>query len=211
MTRFVPYLFFGVLTALLLAPFFAEPVVITLETLIEGHTFISYGVFVLLLVFATICMPISVMPMIPMVSMVLGPFTTGILSVIGWTVGGWGAFLIARYIGRPFVSRYIRLERIDRVIGQVGTHGTFWGIVLLRLSMPVDVVSYALGFSSAISFRVFALATLIGVVWFSFAFAYLGEALLSRDSSILVCVGGVSLLVFGGGWYMLWRRRTKKE
>ncbi len=210
MSRYIPYLFFIVLVALSIVPFFASPVIDTLESFVTGHTVGSYFFFVVLLVFATICMPVSVLPMIPMLSMIFGPFTTGVLSIVGWTLGGCGAFLISRWVGRPFVGRYISLSRLDSMIEKIGPHATFWGIVLIRLSMPVDLTSYALGFVKGIPFWIFASATALGVTWFSFAFAYMGNALLAHNSQTLFFVGLASMLVFSAGWYMLWQKGRSK-
>lgn len=201
--RQTPWILFG---ALLIASFFMQPVLVELGSLLDGHTYMSYGIFILILFLATVCMPVTVMPMIPMATLLFGPFVTGCLSVVGWTLGACGAFGIARFIGRPAVSRFISLDPIDRLGERIGTRNTFLSIVLLRLTLPVDVVSYALGLSKGVTFLVFFTASLCGVTWFSFIFAYLGEAFMAHQMSTIVFLIAGSVLVFCLGWYMLWRR-----
>lgn len=153
-------------------------------------------VYVLLLIGAVVLMPITVMPLIPVASALFGPFTTGVLSIIGWTVGGAIAFLIARYLGRPILKHFVSLEKFDEAVEQIPTNGKFFMIVLLRLTMPVDIISYALGFSKAIKFWEYIVATLVGVTWFSFAFAYMGDALYQGKMLVLIEVCAVSVLIF---------------
>jgi uncharacterized membrane protein YdjX (TVP38/TMEM64 family) len=205
--RFLFGLFILLFILLSAGAVFFESALSALEALVEGHTLASYTVVVGLLVLATVCAPISVMPMIPMFAMVLGPVTTGLLSIVGWTIGAGIAFCIARYLGRPILGKYMPLEKMDALLLRLGSRATFLGIVALRLTMPVDLVSYALGLSRTLPFGTFILATFIGVSWFSFAFAYLGEALFRSDWLLLSVIGVPSLLVFLGSWYMLWRRR----
>lgn len=200
------------LPALVLVVFFAavwlypEPVRYLSEQLNESGM-VGYTAFVALLVVATVVAPITVMPLIPMASMTFGPLVTGVLSVIGWTVGAVIAFLIARYLGRPAVERFVSFERLDSFMEQFHVHTRFLGMVVLRLTIPVDVVSYALGFTRAVGLFEYTAATLIGVVWFSFAFAYLGNALIEQNTPLFLGLGAVSLLIFTTAWYML--RRLK--
>ena len=55
----------------------------------------------------------------------------------------------------------------------------FMSVVLLRMVLPVDVLSYALGFFSDISLWRYTTATIIGIAPFAFIFAYAGDALTS--------------------------------
>jgi len=74
----------------------------------------------------------------------------------------------------------------------------FWSVVLLRMALPVDVLSYGIGLFSKMSFSTYFWATLIGVVPFSFIYAYVGSLPVWYQVAILG-VGGavfVSGLVF---------------
>jgi len=194
--------------ALLLPVFWNEPVD-WLTSIISEGSWISYFTYVLLLVGAVVLMPITVLPLIPLASAVLGPLPTALLSILGWTVGSVIAFLLARRFGRPLLSRFISLQAIDRIGDSLPPQVRFLGIILLRNTLPVDIVSYALGLSTSIGILEYTLATAIGVSWFSFAFAFAGEALLSGNKPLLIELVGISLVIFLGGWYFLKRSRRK--
>jgi uncharacterized membrane protein YdjX (TVP38/TMEM64 family) len=51
----------------------------------------------------------------------------------------------------------------------------FWSIVLLRLVMPMDVMSYVLGLLTDISWSRYMLATAMGLTPSAFVLAYLGK------------------------------------
>jgi len=170
---------------------------------IEGMGRYSYFVFVLVLATGVVLAPVVTVPIIPLGTTFFGPFITGILSVIAWTLGATVAFLIARYVGRPVLERWINMRKIDEFIEQFPPHLHFWFIVLLRHTIPVDILSYALGLSKSLRFTTYFFATVIGVTYFSFAFAYLGEAFFTGNLFLLLEVGLLSLAIFSAGWYLL--------
>lgn len=177
-----------------------------LTALLSSMGVLSYVAFVLLLVLAVVFAPITVMPLIPMAAMILGPLATALLSIVGWTLGAVIAFLISRYFGRPVLIRFISLEKIDAFAETMQPRTRFWAIVLMRLALPVDLASYALGLAKSVGIVEYTLATAMGVTWFSFAFAYLGEALIERNVVLLLELAASSLLIFGSAWYLLKQR-----
>ncbi|MCB9811699.1 TVP38/TMEM64 family protein [Candidatus Nomurabacteria bacterium] len=204
--KLLPAIGFVLVCTLLLL--FTEPVAY-MKTLVSGMNAVSYISYVLMLTLAIVLMPLTVMPLIPVASAVMGPFATALLSIVGWTLGGVLAFLIARYVGRPALERFVNLGTLDELTARIPQNSRFMVIVLLRLTLPVDIVSYAIGFTSSVSLLEYTLATLVGVTWFSFAFAYLGDALLTGNKPLLIELTGASLLIFFGAW--LWLRRTHRR
>ena len=190
---------------------FYAPVVDGLTGLISGMNTLSYLVYVLLLTTAVVLMPVTVMPLIPLATALMGPLPTALLSIVGWTLGGVIAFLISRLIGRPFLKHFISLEKIDALAAQFPSDTRFLMIVLLRMTLPVDVASYALGLTTSIGVLEYTAATFVGVIWFSFAFAYLGDALLTGNMPLLIEISGASLLVFITGWYLLRQSKLKSK
>lgn len=174
-----------------------------LTEMLSGMDFVSYIIFVLLLVSAVVFMPLTVMPLIPVAAGILGPFATAILSIVGWTLGAVIAFLISRHAARPVLARFVSFEKLDAFAESIPPNAHFLIIVLLRLSTPVDITSYALGLSKKITLAEYTIATAVGVSWFSFAFAYLGEALLAGNMFLFIKITGLSLVIFIGGWYLL--------
>lgn len=179
-----------------------------LADIAQKNTLLSHSAFVALLVSATVFAPVTVMPVIPMVAPMFGPFVTGVLSIIGWSLGGIVAFLISRHVGRPLLTKFVSVEHLEAIVSRIPTRVQFFTIILIRMSMPVDITSYALGLVQSVSFTHYTLATIIGVSWFSFAFAYLGDALFQHHWSVAVWFGSSSLVLLLGSWYILLRHYT---
>ncbi len=132
-------------------------------------------IYVLLNIVATVFAPITVLPLIVLAVGLWGVWIASILTILGWTLGGIIAFGLARKFGVPIILKFISLDDIYRLEERIMIGNTFWSVVFLRMVVPVDVLSYALGLFSKIGFWTYALATLIGVIPFAFLFAYLGE------------------------------------
>lgn len=158
--------------------------------------------YVFLVSLAIVIAPISAVPLIPLASELWGVFNSALLNILGWTLGAYIAFSISRRYGIPLVSRIIPLEKIYKIQSYVPKKNIFWGIVLLRMVLPVDVLSYALGIFCKIRKRDYLLATLIGVTPFAFIFAYVGT--LSVIYQIFFILLAIIVIVLG---YIL---KTKK-
>lgn len=191
--------------------FFWEAPTLFVETLIGERPFWGAVAFVFLMFGATVVAPITVLPLVPLVSPVLGPFVTALLSLLGWTLGAVVAFLIARYAGRPILSRFVSLEAIDRYEKYIDPDARFWAIVMLRILIPVDVLSYALGIFSRVSLLEYTVASVIGISFFSFVFSYLGVAAIQENLYIFGSIVVVALSVLGlGWWYMVKKMRRRR-
>jgi len=68
----------------------------------------------------------------------------------------------------------------------------FWTVALLRIIVPVDILSYAIGLFSEMNSTPFFFATLIGVTPFAFIFAYAGT--LPVRLQLLVLIGMIAFL-----------------
>ena len=109
-------------------------------------------------------------------------FTFGALEgtlyvMIGANIGANIAFDLARYLGRDFVSRYIKgpIDRIDRRLRNKG----FLHMLQLRLIpvIPFNVLNFAAGLSGLRKLH-FALATMIGITPGTFIYAYTAASLM---------------------------------
>jgi uncharacterized membrane protein YdjX (TVP38/TMEM64 family) len=121
---------------------------------------------------AIIVAPVNVGFLLPVAANVWGPFLAATLSVVGWTLGAMIAFWLSRNYGQPFVKKFVSLEKIRKAEKIVSPHYAFWSIVFLRMAMPVDILSYALGLFTSVSASRYFLATIIGVIPFGFLTAY---------------------------------------
>ena len=130
--------------------------------------------YVIITIVAVIIPPFSSAPLIPVAAGIWGFFGAAIFSIAGWVLGAMAAFLIARVYGVPLVSRITSIERIYEIQKSLSPRHIFWSAVLLRMIMPVDILSYALGLFGLIGWKEYLFATALGVTPFAFAFAYVG-------------------------------------
>jgi uncharacterized membrane protein YdjX (TVP38/TMEM64 family) len=184
--------------------------IVFLKDLLSGMNALSYTAYIAILVVAVVLMPLTAMLIISIATGIMGPLATALLSVVGWTLGAAIAFLISRYVGRSVVEKRIDLSKIDAYIEHMPSDSQFWFIVILRLTLPVDLVSYALGLTKSLSFTSYIAATALGVVWFSFAFAYLGDAFLNGKVYLFLEITLASLLIFAVAWYFLHSKKGDK-
>ena len=192
--------------------FFWNAPVLFVEQVVGQDKLLGGVLFGAIMFFATVIAPVTVLPIVPLIAPVLGPLMTAVISIISWTLGAVVAFLIARYAGRPFLSRFISLETIDRYEMYIPDEARFFMIVALRVLIPVDILSYALGFFSSISLLKYTLATVLGISWFAFIFAYLGEAAFTGDGVLFGVLAFISLSLLVLGWgYMLQRVRKRSK
>ena len=119
----------------------------------------------------------------PMVVMTLiGGFTVGVVKgtiyvLIGANLGANLAFELARFLGRDFVSRYIK-GPIDRIDQQLRNQG-FLRILQFRLIpvIPFNLLNVAAGLSGIRKLH-YVLGTLIGIVPASFIYVYTAASLI---------------------------------
>jgi uncharacterized membrane protein YdjX (TVP38/TMEM64 family) len=61
--------------------------------------------------------------------------------------------------------------------------------------IPVDVLSYALGLLSTVTLFEYTYTTALGVSWFSFMFAYSGNAVYTGNYVLLGSIGVASVFI----------------
>lgn len=172
-------------------------------TFAHEHAYLGGIIFAGLMFVATIIAPITLLPAVPMIAPILGPFITALACWSGWTLGAIVSFWIARHGGRPLIARLINLKELERFEQRIPNASHFYIILALRLVLPVDILSYSLGLFSTVSMRTYALASGLGILWFSFAFSYLGYATFEKNTVLFALYGVASLIIFGTAlWYV---------
>lgn len=154
--------------------------------------------YTLITAVATIIAPLSTIPFIPIAVGIWGSLVTAILNIIGWAIGALGAFFISRKYGRAFVEKIVTKERLESVGKRFPEKNIFWTIIFLRMTVPVDVLSYALGLFENITWKMYTV-TLVGIIPFAFVFAYAGT--LSIELQILL------ILLIAAVLFLVWRRK----
>lgn len=163
---------------------------------------IDYPVFAALLYVtvtatAIVVLPLSSMPLLPVAAAAWGVILGGVLSIIGWWIGAIIAFLMARFLGRPVLERLVSPEKLNAWEGAIPADTGFFAIVVIRMIFPVEIPSFVLGLTKAVSFRVYTIASLIGMTPFAFAVLSMGTAIAEADWIRLSLTGvALALAVF---------------
>lgn len=165
------------------------------------------ALYAALTMLSVIVPPVNGIVLLPIASAAFGAPSAALLSILGWTAGSMVAFSAARYYGEhvarhfPGMARYSHIERL------VSKNHLFWSIVFLKMTFPVDVLSYALGFFTRVRFSLYFWATVVGVTPFAFVFASLGG--LSAKTQMLIFAG--ASLIFLPYLYYMRRKTSEKE
>lgn len=141
---------------------------------IIGDGFTGIIIYILITTIAIVIAPLSMVPLMPLASNMWGGFSAAIFNIIGWTLGSVIVFFISRKYGVPLIKKFVSLEKINKLESKIPKDNLFFSVVILRMIIPVDILSYALGLFSKINFKTYALATILGITPFAFVFSYLG-------------------------------------
>lgn len=181
------------------ASYFSGSIVQTMPSVLGGKT--GALAYVLLHAFSVVVIvPVSTMPLIPLAVQLWGVAATTFLNIAGWTLGATVAFLIARALGRPYAERLTGKEALDRFEKLMPEKYLFWNVMLLRMAVPVDILSYVVGAFTAIRLPMYVLATALGVAPFAFIFSYVTsleiEYQLVAGAVIIGLIIGINMWVF---------------
>jgi|TARA_Y100000310_G_C20483758_1_gene715937 uncharacterized membrane protein YdjX (TVP38/TMEM64 family) len=139
-----------------------------------GDPSLGILIYIIITIFAIVFAPVSMMPLIPVASNIFGWVQTGFINVIGWFIGSIIVFFISRKYGVSLIKKFISLDKITKLESKIPEDKMFVSILLLRMTVPIDILSYALGLFSKVKFKTYAIATFLGIIPFSFVFSYLG-------------------------------------
>jgi uncharacterized membrane protein YdjX (TVP38/TMEM64 family) len=192
-----------ILVAASLATFFWEAPVETIILFSVEHPFGAAFIFVLLMFLGTVVAPFTTIPAVPAATAILNPLLVAILSIIGWTFGAIVAFMIARRFGKPLLGKFVNLKKIESYESRIPKSTEFLTLILMRMIIPVDVLSYAVGFVSNMKLRTYTIATIIGITPFAFVFSFGGSAFFSGQYSVLLFIVGFGVALFALVWHVL--------
>lgn len=188
--------------ALLLARLWAEPIRVALA---EHHR-LGIVIFVVTSAVAVVVPALTNLPLLPLAVLAWGPWWAALLLQLGWVIGAGLSFVLARRAREPIMRRFpsvMRHAQIDRLI-----HPTrrLASLVLLRMTFPVDVLSYALGlFSPRTTLAEVMASTAIGAAPFALVFAWFPALPLAEQAALFVA----SALAFVV--YALWMVRRARR
>ena len=167
---------------------FAEPI----RAFINGHAFWGLFLYITLNIVDAVVAPGATLPLIPVAVRVWGHVVAALTTTAGWTAGSLIAFLIARRWGYPVVRKITSIERV-RAMRRYIPENLFWSIVLVRLVLPMDVISYVLGLFTDIGWPTYVAATALGLTPSAFVLAYFGK--LSHAYELIALGAGTMAVV----------------
>jgi uncharacterized membrane protein YdjX (TVP38/TMEM64 family) len=192
-----------ILVAISISTFFWETPVERIISFANERPILTASIFVLLMFLGTVLAPFTTIPAVPAATAILNPLLVAILSIIGWTLGAIVAFLIAREYGKLLLRKIVNLEKIERYERLIPQSTEFLTLILLRMVIPVDVLSYAMGLISNMKLRTYTIATIIGITPFAFVFSFGGSAFFGGQYSVLIFLVGFGVAMFALVWHIL--------
>ena len=185
--------------AIVLARLYAAPI----GAALGEHGRLGVAIFFGTTALAVLLPLFSNLPLVPIAVLLWGPWSTAAIIMVGWVAGAALSFHLARRVSPlllrvfPKVTRYVRIDRLIHPRHHV------LSLVLLRMTFPVDILSYVLGlFSRKTSGWENALSTAIGGTPFALLFAFFPALPVALQALIF----GASALVFAV--YVLWVMRS---
>lgn len=143
---------------------------------------------------------VAVMVMLPSLPLdaaggaIFGPFFGSIYSIIGALGGALTSFIIAQFLGREAIARWLKK---DIAFCDTCTERKLVFVIFFARLLPMvsfDLVSYGAGLTR-IPLRSFALATFFGMAPLTFAVSYFGGVIFSSYGYALL-LGAILVLLF---------------
>ncbi|MCX5837830.1 MAG: TVP38/TMEM64 family protein [Deltaproteobacteria bacterium] len=130
-----------------------------------------------------------------------GPVLGTLYSTIGLTIGSWLAFMLARWLGMPFVEKIINpqvIQKYDYFMEHRGIPITF--ILFVIPGFPKDALSYIIGLSHMRTTTFLILCTagrLLGTIMLSIS----GSCARNNQNAAMLAILGISALITLLAWY----------
>jgi len=169
--------------------------------------FLGMIIYVLIVIASIVIAPINEVILIPVATALWGWFITALLTLLGWTLGSVIVFVLTRKYGAPLIRKLLPLDKIYKYEKFMPQNHLFVGIILLRIAIPIDVVSYAIGLFTNIRFIPYFFATLIGFLPLAFFLAYIG----TLPAYVQIISFVIFLLVIIIGFLSVKRKYIKKQ
>jgi uncharacterized membrane protein YdjX (TVP38/TMEM64 family) len=189
--------------------YFWDTPILYLESITKSSSLLAPFILITASFLEVIVAPISILPLLPPLSLIFGPFLAATYVLVGWLLGSMFAFYIARSYGRPVLGRFIELKNIEKYEKYVPKEMEFWWTFLIRFILQFDALSYAFGLFSKISFWKFSLATLLSFAPMVYVVSYAGEAFLQQNFSLFIVVALVFAVIFTIMSYLYYRKKVE--
>ncbi|MBE9550794.1 MAG: TVP38/TMEM64 family protein [Proteobacteria bacterium] len=165
----------------------------------------SFGTIAPLFLVGIVALQVLVAPIPGQVAGIAGGFLFGtvlgtVYTMLGLIIGSWIAFVLSRYLGRPFVERIVpekTRKKFDKLVEKGGIITLFMIYVLPAL--PDDAICFVAGLTK-IKIRTLMLISALGRLPGMIVLSLVGQGLAKKDSflsiAILAGVLLISILIF---------------
>lgn len=190
-----------VLIVVLMLPFlFVKDSLVFLQSIVHESNGWGMVLYVFLLA-AAVIIPFFNFPAFILAGALWHPLVAATLGIFGWSLGAAIVFLITRTIKKPLLQKFISLNVMEKYEQKISHVEKFWNIVLLRIFVPVDVLSYAFGLFTSVPFPRYMITTVIGVTPFAIIFSYGGHVFMEGKYFIFTTILGIAFLalILGSG------------
>ena len=126
--------------------------------------------------------------LVPVALGVWGPWGTGILLWVGWTLGGAAAYAVGRWLGKPALARLDHGSRVRGWIGRLRPNTPLALVALLLVALQSEISGVVLGMARY-PFGRYVLALGLVEVGFAALTVAAGSGLLARDTGVLAGSG----------------------
>lgn len=167
----IPIIF--IIIIFILASYISQNNLDFLTKYIKGNV-LGIIIYIAILIVSAVIAPIDLVFLMPVASAAWGVVPAALLSLIGWTLGSSIVFFLCRRYGVQLIKKLLPLEKINKYERIMPKKNVFLSIIFLRIAMPIDIISYAIGLLTKIRFAPFFFSTLIGFTPLAFFLAYVG-------------------------------------
>jgi uncharacterized membrane protein YdjX (TVP38/TMEM64 family) len=173
------------------------------QRIINQNYYEGIIIFILIDILSIVVAPVTSIPLVPVASNTYGIFLTFIFYMVGGFIGSLIAFWIGRNYGKNFAAKFISVKRAEEVAKKLPEKNLILTIVLLRIATPADLLSYALGIFTKISYKIFIITLILGTIPAAIFFPVLGS--LSLKYEIIGWIAGITITIII--LYFLFRRK----
>jgi len=154
---------------------------------------------------AIVVAPLGFGFLIPVATQAYGPLLAAVYSVVGWTLGSVIVWWLIRRYAKVYVQDTKVVQYIQRIETSLPPARLYVVVLLLRVALPVDVLSYALGLGSSIRFWPYLLTTVVGITPFAVATTYAAAGTMENQ----LVVGVLAAVIFLGGTLYITKYSTR--
>lgn len=176
---------------------YADPI----GTVLATHSTLGIAVFLVSSAVAVLLPMLTNLPLLPLAVLAWGPGWSALILLLGWVLGAGLSFMLGRHAQAAILRRFPSVRRHAEIDRLIHPQHRLLSLVMLRMTFPVDVLSYALGmFSRSTTLIENLISTALGGAPFAVLFALFPT--LSDGAQWAVFGGSLVVFVLYAGWIL---------